>query len=193
MPRKSGGLTLRKNAGLIQNCAESRWGASLDHGNAQDWLLSKPYRISEYCPLQRTITPGAATISDRGGTHAELVCNRDAVEEGTRPGEEQLLGLETALTAFASSYSGSKPSRKRRKLSAKSRAKIAAAQRARWAKVRVKAKGRNTQTNDVGIVPSQDSCTDWASQGKTEELATLPLISLRQSYSGSSYGTTDTT
>jgi ABC-type phosphate transport system substrate-binding protein len=52
---------------------------------------------------------------------------------------KQLLGLETALTAFAIAYSGSKPSR-RRKLSAKSRAKIAAAQRARWAKVRAKRK-----------------------------------------------------
>jgi hypothetical protein len=48
----------------------------------------------------------------------------------------QLSGLETALTAFASAYSGTKPSRKRRKLSAKSRAKIAAAQRARWARFR---------------------------------------------------------
>src|SRR5216683_1872018 len=47
---------------------------------------------------------------------------------------KQLLGLETALTAFAIAYSGSTPSPKRRKLSAKSRAKIAAAQRARWAK-----------------------------------------------------------
>jgi hypothetical protein len=45
-----------------------------------------------------------------------------------------------ALTAFASAYSGSTPSPKRLKMSAKSRAKIAAAQRARWAKVRVKAK-----------------------------------------------------
>jgi hypothetical protein len=52
---------------------------------------------------------------------------------------KQLLGLETALTAFAIAYSGSTPSR-RRKLSAKSRAKIAAAQRARWAKVRGKFK-----------------------------------------------------
>ena len=33
---------------------------------------------------------------------------------------KQLLGLETALTAFAIAYSGSKPSRKRRKMSAKS-------------------------------------------------------------------------
>jgi len=48
----------------------------------------------------------------------------------------ELSGLEAALTAFASAYSGTKPSRKRRKMSAKSRAKIAAAQRARWAKFR---------------------------------------------------------
>ena len=53
---------------------------------------------------------------------------------------KQLLGLEAALTAFASAFSGSKPSRKRRKLSAKSRAKIATAQRRRWAKVRAKKK-----------------------------------------------------
>jgi hypothetical protein len=50
--------------------------------------------------------------------------------------ERQLSGLNAALAAFAGVYSGSKPSPKRRKLSAKSRAKIAAAQRARWAKVR---------------------------------------------------------
>jgi hypothetical protein len=50
--------------------------------------------------------------------------------------EQQLSRLNAALTAFASAYSGTKPSRKRRKMSAKSRAKIAAAQRKRWAKVR---------------------------------------------------------
>jgi hypothetical protein len=49
--------------------------------------------------------------------------------------EAQLKGIEAALTAFAGVYGG-KPSRKRRKMSAKSRAKIAAAQRRRWAKVR---------------------------------------------------------
>ena len=62
----------------------------------------------------------------------ELKKERDRVRK-------QLLGLETALTAFASAYNGSKPSR-RRKLSAKSRAKIAAAQRKRWAKSRAKTK-----------------------------------------------------
>jgi hypothetical protein len=50
--------------------------------------------------------------------------------------ERQLSGLNAALTAFANVYGGGKPSRKRRKMSAKSRAKIAAAQRRRWAKFR---------------------------------------------------------
>jgi hypothetical protein len=63
----------------------------------------------------------------------ELKQERDRVAK-------QLSGLEAALTAFASAYSGTKPSRKRRKMSAKSRAKIAAAQRRRWAKVRAKRK-----------------------------------------------------
>jgi hypothetical protein len=54
--------------------------------------------------------------------------------------EKQLSGLNAALTAFAGVYGGGKPSRKRRKMSARSRAKIAAAQRARWAKVRKAAK-----------------------------------------------------
>jgi hypothetical protein len=56
--------------------------------------------------------------------------------------KRELSGLEAALTAFASAYSGTKPSRKRRKMSAKSRAKIAAAQRRRWAKVRAKRKAK---------------------------------------------------
>jgi hypothetical protein len=55
--------------------------------------------------------------------------------------ERQLSGLNAALTAFAGVYRGTaKPTRKRRKMSARSRAKIAAAQRARWAKVRAKQK-----------------------------------------------------
>jgi hypothetical protein len=49
--------------------------------------------------------------------------------------ERQLSGLDAAIRAFASVYSGAKPGRKRRKMSAKGRARIAAAQRARWARV----------------------------------------------------------
>lgn len=54
---------------------------------------------------------------------------------------KRLSGMDAALTAFAGVYSGSKPSRKRRKVSAKGRAKIVAAQRKRWAEFR-KSKGR---------------------------------------------------
>ena len=46
--------------------------------------------------------------------------------------EKQLSGLNAALSAFVGVYGGTKPTRKRRKLSAKAREKIAAAQRARW-------------------------------------------------------------
>jgi hypothetical protein len=55
--------------------------------------------------------------------------------------ERQLSGLNAALAAFAGVYRGTKSTRKRR-VSAKSRAKMAAAQRARWAKVRAKDKAR---------------------------------------------------
>jgi hypothetical protein len=50
--------------------------------------------------------------------------------------ERQLSGLNAALSAFAGVYAGTKPTLKRRKLSAQARARIAAAQRARWAKVK---------------------------------------------------------
>jgi hypothetical protein len=57
--------------------------------------------------------------------------------------EKQLSGLNAALTAFANVYGEGKPNRKRRKMSAKSRAKIAAAQRRRWAKVRKSKRGKS--------------------------------------------------
>jgi hypothetical protein len=52
---------------------------------------------------------------------------------------KRLSGMDAALRTFAGVYGG-KPIRKRRKMSAKSRAKIAAAQRAKWAKFRKLAK-----------------------------------------------------
>jgi len=55
--------------------------------------------------------------------------------------EKQLSGLNAALTAFAGVYGG-KPTRKRRKMSAKSRAKIAAAQRRRWGSSRSQSRSR---------------------------------------------------
>ena len=67
----------------------------------------------------------AVTIQPRGA-NVKLVGISEAVETGTG----------SRRTAFASVYSGGKPSRKLRKMSAKSRAKIATAQRRRWAKFR---------------------------------------------------------
>ena len=52
--------------------------------------------------------------------------------------ERQLSGLNAALSAFVGAYGGRKPTRKRRKLSAKAIANIRAAQKKRWAKVRAK-------------------------------------------------------
>lgn len=59
----------------------------------------------------------------------QLKMERDRVER-------QLSGLNAALSAFAGVYAGTKPTRKRRTLSAKARANIVAAQRKRWAKYR---------------------------------------------------------
>jgi hypothetical protein len=49
---------------------------------------------------------------------------------------QQLSGLNAALEAFAGVYRGTNGIKPRRKLSAKGRARIVAAQKARWAKVR---------------------------------------------------------
>lgn len=73
-------------------------------------------------------------MADVSSIIGQLKKERDRVEK-------QLSGLNAALTAFAGVYGGMvKPTLKRRKMSAKSRAKIAAAQRARWAKFRAKRK-----------------------------------------------------
>jgi hypothetical protein len=57
--------------------------------------------------------------------------------------EKQLSGLNAALSAFTAVYRGSsKPTRKRGKMSAAGRARIAAAQRKRWAKIKAKKKSR---------------------------------------------------
>jgi hypothetical protein len=53
--------------------------------------------------------------------------------------ETQLTGINAALTAFVGVYSGSATNGKRQ-ISTAGRKRIAAAQRARWAKVREKAK-----------------------------------------------------
>jgi hypothetical protein len=54
--------------------------------------------------------------------------------------ERQLSALNLALSAFVGSYYGAKPSRKKRTMSSAGRKRIAAAQRARWAKIKAKKK-----------------------------------------------------
>lgn len=55
--------------------------------------------------------------------------------------EKQLSGLNAALAAFAGSYSGAKPTPRKGTISLAGRKRIAAAQRARWAKLKAKRKG----------------------------------------------------
>ena len=66
----------------------------------------------------------------------ELIWDCEAVEKKRAQVERQLSGLDAALRAFANVYTGGKPARKRSKMSAKGRARIAAAQRRRWKKIR---------------------------------------------------------
>jgi hypothetical protein len=57
---------------------------------------------------------------------------------------KQMEGISAALTAFGAAYG--KPTKTRRKMSASGRARIAAAQRARWAKVKSKDGSKNVVT-----------------------------------------------
>jgi hypothetical protein len=54
--------------------------------------------------------------------------------------EKQLSALNLALSAFVGTYYGAKPTGKKRTMSAAGRKRIAAAQRARWAKIKAKKK-----------------------------------------------------
>jgi hypothetical protein len=69
-------------------------------------------------------------MGNLSGIMEQLKKERDRVER-------ELGGLNAALAAFVSVYAGTpQPNGKGRKVSAKSRAKMAAAQKARWAKTK---------------------------------------------------------
>jgi hypothetical protein len=68
-------------------------------------------------------------MANWSGIAKQLKKERDLVEK-------QLSALNAALTAFVGAYSGSAKSKPKRKMSAAGRKRIAAAQRARWAKVK---------------------------------------------------------
>ena len=80
-------------------------------------------------PLLQSPPEGETTLANLSGIVKQLKKERQRVEK-------QLSGLDAALRAFAGVYSGGSKTKPRRKMSAKGRARIAAAQRARWAKVK---------------------------------------------------------
>jgi hypothetical protein len=79
-------------------------------------------------PLLQSATEGEHRMVNLSGVMQQLKKERDRVQQ-------QLAGLNTALEAFAGVYRANNGTGPRRKMSAKGRARIAAAQRARWAKV----------------------------------------------------------
>ena len=88
----------------------------------QAWPSSRPLC---YNPHPR----GKQTLANLSGIVKQLKKERDRVQH-------QLSGLNAALAAFAGVYRNNAGTKPRRKISAKGRARIAAAQRARWARVR---------------------------------------------------------
>jgi hypothetical protein len=80
-------------------------------------------------PLLQFAPEGETTLANLSGIMRQLKKERDRVQQ-------QLSGLNAALEAFAGVYRGQNGANPRRKMSAKGRARIAAAQRARWAKVK---------------------------------------------------------
>ena len=116
---------------VLQTGEAFRNVVSIHHGrNHTPYRDDKLRPVSErprsplcYNPLPR----GKSTLANLSVILRQLKIERDRVQQ-------QLSGLNAALEAFAGVYrSGPKP---RRKMSSKGRARIAAAQRARWAKTK---------------------------------------------------------
>jgi hypothetical protein len=87
---------------------------------------SKP---SSLHPLLESSAEGGKTLANLSGSVKQLKKERARVQQ-------QLSGLDAALAAFARVYRGNTGTKPRRKISAKGRARIAAAQKARWARVK---------------------------------------------------------
>ena len=100
------------------------------HSLPTEALLSSDY----WCLLPRhallqSASEGENTLANLSGIVKQLSKERDRLHR-------QLSGLNAALEAFAGVYRGNDGIKPRRKLSAKGRASIVAAQRARWAKAK---------------------------------------------------------
>jgi hypothetical protein len=87
---------------------------------------------ASHLPLGRLLqspSEGQTTLANLSDIVKQLSKERDRLHR-------QLSGLNAALEAFAGVYRGNNGSQPRRKMSAKGRARITAAQGARWAKVK---------------------------------------------------------
>jgi hypothetical protein len=117
---------------------------------------------SAYHPLLQSPPEGKSTLANLFGIVKQLKKERDRVQH-------QLSGLNAALAAFAGVYAANTVTNTRRKMSAKGRARIAAAQRARWAKDKVQGYSNRTsseETNNVGIGSSQDRSGSTSEMGE---------------------------
>jgi hypothetical protein len=86
---------------------------------------------SRFAPAMMLNLRGKPTMGYQSIIVKQLKKERDKIEK-------QLSGLNAALAAFVGTYYGgkAKPARRKRTISAAGRKRIAAAQRARWAKVK---------------------------------------------------------
>jgi hypothetical protein len=91
--------------------------------------LTLPLGSRRPSPLLQSAPEGETTLANLSGIVRQLKKERDRVHQ-------RLSGLNAALEAFAGVYRGNAGTKPRRKMSAKGRTRIAAAQRARWAKVK---------------------------------------------------------
>jgi hypothetical protein len=90
---------------------------------------NKAFKAKRIVLSVRIHSRGGTQLANLSGIVRQLKIERDRVQH-------QLSGLNAALAAFAGFYSNSPGNAPRRKMSAQGRARIAAAQRARWAKVK---------------------------------------------------------
>ncbi len=89
-------------------------------------------RVQQRQSLLQSRAEGETHMADVSSIVRQLKKERDLVAK-------QLSGIDAALTAFATVYR--MPRRERRRMSLAGRKKIAAVQRARWAKFRAKQRG----------------------------------------------------
>ena len=95
------------------------------------WKLHSPQPIAVFSPINLCYNPASeeTTLANLSGIVEQLSKERDRLQQ-------QLSGFNAALEAFAGVYRGNNGIKPRRKISAKGRASIAAAQRARWARAK---------------------------------------------------------